>query len=140
MSSEPVAHQGPLKVASIICLPLVIQAPDQMSPSPRDLSWASQKYQHHPKKKNNPASSSLSLSHHLVCITCHPHWVTRHGRQGLCLTGCYFPKYLNQHWAHSVYLIIMYWMDEWKQFLEVSPNSLASSPEANIYITGVKAC
>ena len=36
MPSEPAAHQAPFKVASIICLPLTIQVPDQMPPSLRD--------------------------------------------------------------------------------------------------------
>ena len=133
MPSEPAAHQAPFKVASIICLPLTIQVPDQMPPSLRH-------FPEPPRSINTTttrnASSSLSLSHHLVCIICHLHLVTRHGRQGLYLIGYCFPK----HQPHSMCLRIKYWMDEWRQLLEASPNCLVPSPENNIYIIGVKAC
>lgn len=126
---------APLKVASTPCLPLAIQAPDQMSPPLRDVSWPpSLKYNHHPKKTLPP---SLSLSCHLVCITSHPHLVTGRGRQGFCLIGHCFPKCLKQHQAHSMRSVIRHWMDEW-QFLETSPSHLEPSPEKNVYNWGQK--
>lgn len=126
-------YQAPLKVASIPCLPLTIQAPDQMSP-PLERPFLTSLPEVPPSRlthtQNSPPSPSLSW--HLVCITSHTRLVTRHGRQEFCLIGHCLPRYLKQHQEHSTGSVIIYWMDEC-QFLEISPSHLELSPEKNLY-------